>query len=76
MMGIGINSITLAISIKLSVPRDAEKNEGIKGPIRPPTLAPTAITLNSLPACSLLNKSDMKLQNTEMWKRLKTLTHT
>ena len=33
----------LPINIKLSVPRDTEKKAVIDGPIRPPTLAPTAI---------------------------------
>ena len=68
--------MALASNIRLSVPRDAEKNEGIDGPISPPTLAPAAMMPNSRPACSLLNRSDIKLQNTEIWKRLNTLTHT
>ena len=58
--------MTLAINIKLSVPSDAEKNAGMDGPTRPPTLAPAAMTPKSLPDCSLLNSSDMKLQKTEM----------
>ena len=62
----GINNIMLAINIKLSVPKDTEKNAVIEGPIRPPTLAPTAIMPNSLPDCSLLNSSDIKLQKTEI----------
>ena len=66
MIGIGIKSIKLANNIRLSIPINDEKKEGIKGPMRPPTLAPTAIILNSLPACSLLNRSDIKLQNTEI----------
>ena len=66
----------LAINIKLSMPIDTEKNAVIEGPIRPPTLAPTAIMPKSLPDCSLLNSSDMKLQKTEILKRLNTLTQT
>ena len=56
----------LAISIKLSVPKETEKNAVIDGPIRPPTLAPTAIIPNNLPDCSLLNSSDIKVQKTEI----------
>ena len=66
----------LAINIKLSVPRDNEKKVVTDGPIKPPTLAPTAIKPKSLPYCSLLNSSDIKLQKTEIWKRLNTLTQT
>ena len=32
----------LAININLSVPKDTEKNAVMEGPMRPPTLAPTA----------------------------------
>ena len=56
----------LATSIKLSVPRETEKNAVIDGPNRPPTLAPTAMIPKSLPDCSLLNSSDIKVQKTEI----------
>ncbi len=56
----------LAININLSVPKDTEKNAVMEGPMRPPTLAPTAIIPNSLLDCSLLKSSDIKLQKTEI----------
>ena len=66
MIGMVSNSMTLAISIRLSVPSDAEKNAGTDGPTKPPTLAPAAMMPKSRPDCYLLNSYDMKLQKTEI----------
>ena len=66
MIGMVSNSMALAISIRLSVPSDAVKNAGTDGPTRPPTLAPAAMMPKSRPDCSLVNRSDMKLQKTEI----------
>ena len=49
-MGMGTSSMALATSIKLSVPREADANEGIEEPISPPKLALAAIMPNRLPA--------------------------
>jgi hypothetical protein len=46
------------------------------GPVTAPTVPATAMIGNRRRACSLLQMSDMKLQNTDTTNRLNTLTHT
>ena len=48
----------------------------IAEPVIAPTLAPAVMNANSRLPCSLSNRSAMKLQNTEITNRLKTLTQT
>ena len=48
----------------------------IAEPVIAPTLAPAVMKANSRLPCSLSNRSAMKLQNTEITNRLKTLTQT
>ena len=52
------------------------KKVGIAGPTIAPALAPIAIIANSRFACSLLYRPDMKVQKTDRWYRLKTLSQT
>ena len=72
----GIKSIVAEISIKPFEPIVLANTMVMRGPQNAPRLLPAAIKPNSLFACSLLYVSAMKLQKTEMFNRLKTLTQT
>ena len=71
-----MSSIPAEISIRFMTPMSAAKKVGIDGPTIAPRLAPLAMIANNRGACSFEKVPDMKLQKTETWKRLNTLSHT
>ena len=58
------------------VPKGSARRLAMSGPTSPPVLAPAAMKPNMRPACSRVNTSAIKLQNTATMKKLKTLTQT
>ena len=68
--------MTADTSSRFTLPTDSAKNLVIADPERAPTLAPAVMKAKSRLPCSLSNRSAMKLQNTEITNRLKTLTQT
>ncbi len=64
------------ISSRLIVPSGTARRPAISGPTNPPVLAPAAMKPNMRPACSRVNTSAIRLQNTATMKKLKTLTQT
>ena len=75
-MVIGINSITAEIRTRVSEPTCPANKKAIVGPKMAPRLLPDAINPKSRLACVFEYVSAIKLQNTEIFNKLKTLTHT
>ena len=71
-----MKSIEDDMSMSASEPILFAKRSEIVGPNIAPKLLPAAMNPKILCDCSLLKISAMKLQKTDMFKRLKTLTHT
>ena len=58
------------------VPIGSASRAASNGPVRPPVLRPAATKPNSRPACSRLNTSAIRLQNTATTNSTKMLTQT
>ena len=63
-------------SSRLIVPIGSARRAPRNGPNRPPVLRPAAMKPNSRPACSRVNTSAIRLQNTATTNSTNTLTQT
>ena len=72
----GRNSNNEEINTRFDKPNLADNSSASVGPVIAPRLAPAEMNANKRVACVLVNTSAMKLQNTENWNRLNTLTQT
>src|SRR6185503_17594328 len=61
---------------RLAGPIEGASSAVSKGPVKAPRLPPAEMNPYSRRACSLRNRSAMKLQKTDTTNRLNTLTHT
>jgi hypothetical protein len=69
-------SIAADTSSRFTSPTIFAKKAVIAEPVSWPAVAPAVMNANRRLPCSLLNRSAMKLQNTAITNRLKTLTQT
>ncbi len=74
--GTGASSSMALTNSMFRLPMMSLKTVTNSGPTTEPSVAPTAITPKMRFDCSFVYRSDMKVQNTDRWNRLKMLVQT